>query len=128
LTIKSIVSKMKTKSWIISQNRTVSETFAVIHKMDIMISMRLHALIFAAYLNVPFVGISYQPKVDGFLEYINQPSAGNVKEINFERLRSKIDNVLQNHEPIKTALETSVESLINKARENSKYAIELISE
>ncbi|HEX2927354.1 MAG TPA: polysaccharide pyruvyl transferase CsaB [Ruminiclostridium sp.] len=128
LTVNNIISKMKTKSYIVSQNHTVAETFGVIHKMDIMISMRLHALIFAAYLNVPFIGISYQPKVDGFLEYINQPSAGNVKELNFERLRSKIDNVLQNHEPIKAVLETSVENLINKSRENSNYAIDLISE
>ncbi|AEY67754.1 polysaccharide pyruvyl transferase CsaB [Clostridium sp. BNL1100] len=128
LTIKNIIAKMKTKNYIISNNHTVPETFSVIHKMDIMVSMRLHALIFAAYLKVPFMGISYQPKVDGFLEYINQPSAGNVKEITFERLRSKIDNVLQNREPIKAVLESSVEGLISKARENSHYAIELISD
>ncbi|ACL77177.1 polysaccharide pyruvyl transferase CsaB [Ruminiclostridium cellulolyticum] len=127
-TIKNIISKMKTKNHTISNNRTILETFSVIHKMDIMVSMRLHALIFAAYLKIPFIGISYQPKVDGFLEYINQPSAGNVKEISFERLRSKIDNVLQNREPIKAVLESSVENLICKARENSGYAIELISE
>ncbi len=127
-TIKNIISKMKTKNYIISNNHTVLETFSVIHKMDIMVSMRLHALIFAAYLKVPFIGISYQPKVDGFLEYINQPSAGSVKEINLERLRSKIDNVMQNREPIKAALESSVDNLICKARENSHYAIELISE
>ncbi|WP_024832263.1 polysaccharide pyruvyl transferase CsaB [Ruminiclostridium josui] len=127
-TIKNIISKMKTKNYIISNNHTVIETFSVINKMDIIVSMRLHALIFAAYLKVPFIGISYQPKVDGFLEYINQPTAGNVKEINFERLRSKIDNVLQNREPIKAVLESSVEELICKARENSLYAIELISD
>ncbi|EPR08011.1 polysaccharide pyruvyl transferase CsaB [Ruminiclostridium papyrosolvens] len=127
-TIKNIISKMKTKNYIISNNHNVVETFSVIHKMDIMVSMRLHALIFAAYLKVPFMGISYQPKVDGFLEYINQPSAGNVKEITFERLRSKIDNVMQNREPIKAVLESSVEGLISKARENSHYAIELISD
>ncbi len=127
-TIKNIISKMKTKNYIISNNHNVLETFSVIHKMDIMVSMRLHALIFAAYLKVPFIGISYQPKVDGFLEYIEQPSAGSVKEISLERLRSKIDNAIKNREPIKAVLEDSVENLISKARENSNYAIELISE
>jgi polysaccharide pyruvyl transferase CsaB len=128
LAINNIISKMKTKDYIISKNRTVTETFAVINKMDVIVSMRLHALIFAAYLNVPLIGISYQPKVEGFLEYIHQPSAGNVREIDFEHLRSKIDNVLQNRETVKAELKISVEDLVNKARENSNYAIKLISE
>lgn len=128
ITIKNIISKMKTNGYIISDNHSVSETFAIIKKMDIMIAMRLHALIFAAYMNVPILGISYQPKVEGFLEYVNQPSVGNVKEVTFEKLRSKVDYILQNRNIIKTELEKSVEDLISKSEENSRLAIELISE
>jgi len=128
VTIRNIVSKMKTSSYIISDNYSVSETFAVIRKMDIMIAMRLHALIFAAYMNVPLLGISYQPKVEGFLEYVNQPSAGNVKDITFESMRSKVDFILQNRDAIKIDLAKSVETLVNKASENSRLAIELINE
>lgn len=128
VTIRNIVSKMKTDSYIICDNHSVSDTFAIIRKMDIMIAMRLHALIFAAYMNVPLLGISYQPKVEGFLEYVNQPSAGNVKNITFDIMRSGVDSILQNRDTIKIDLAKSVETLINKASENSRLAIELINE
>ena len=126
-TIKSIVSKMKTDSYIISDTHSVSETFAIINKMDIIIAMRLHALIFSAYMNVPFIGISYQPKVEGFLEYINQPSVGNVKDLSFEELRVKVNYVMQNKELIKDELSGAIEALINKSEDNSRLAIELIN-
>ncbi|HEY5583506.1 MAG TPA: polysaccharide pyruvyl transferase CsaB [Ruminiclostridium sp.] len=128
ITIRNIVARMKTDSHIISNNHSVSETFAIIRKLDIMIAMRLHALIFAACMNVPFIGISYQPKVEGFLEYINQPSAGNVRDITFDIMRSKVDFILKNREAIKSDLAKSVETLITKAEENSCLAIELINE
>jgi L-malate glycosyltransferase len=128
LTIQNIVSRMKTDGYIISDNRSVSETFAIIRQMDIMIAMRLHALIFAAYMNVPILGISYQPKVEGFLEYVNQPSVGHVKDITFDIMRSKVDFILQNRETIKVDLAKSIEILVNKAEENSRLAIELINE
>ncbi|PYG87994.1 polysaccharide pyruvyl transferase CsaB [Ruminiclostridium sufflavum DSM 19573] len=125
-TVRNIVSKMKTDCYIISDRHSVSETFAIIKKMDIMIAMRLHALIFSAYMNVPFLGISYQPKVEGFLEYVNQPSAGNVKDLSFENMRSKVDHIMQNKASIKAELAESVEALVSKAEENSRLAIELI--
>jgi len=128
VTIQNIASKMKTDGYIISDNHSVSETFAIIRKMDIMIAMRLHALIFAAYMNVPILGISYQPKVEGFLEYVNQPSVGNVKDITFDNMRPKVDLILQNRETIKAELAKSVEALVNKAEENSRLAVELINE
>ncbi|OPX45468.1 putative glycosyltransferase EpsF [Ruminiclostridium hungatei] len=126
-TIQNIVSKMKTNGYVVTNNHSVSETFGIIKKMDIMIGMRLHALIFAAYMNVPLIGISYQPKVEGFLEYIGQPSAGHVKDITFEALRTKIDQLLLNREEVKKELEKSVDILVAKADENSRLAIELIS-
>ena len=41
-------------------------------RMQLLVSMRLHALIFASGLGVPLVGIVYDPKVSGFLEYLGQ--------------------------------------------------------
>lgn len=127
-TIQNIVAKMHTEGRIITKHHTISETFAIVRKMDIMIAMRLHALIFAAYMNVPLIGISYQPKVEGFLEYIDQPSVGHVKDITFEKLRSKVDEIMQNRDSIKKELGKSVDILVSKAVENSRLAIELISE
>lgn len=39
---------------------------SLIGNLDLLIGIRLHALIFAALMHVPFIGISYDPKIDSF--------------------------------------------------------------
>ena len=42
---------------------------------QLLIGMRLHALIFAAVMERPFVAISYDAKIDGFVKDINGVTA-----------------------------------------------------
>lgn len=127
-TITNIVEKMNTSEILVTKNQTVAETFGIIQRLDVMIAMRLHALIFAASVNVPLIGISYQPKVEGFLDYINQPFVGHVKNITFENLRSRVDEILLNIEAAKIELAKNVDCLKYKAEENANLAYELIKE
>jgi polysaccharide pyruvyl transferase WcaK-like protein len=48
---------------------------------DLMIAMRLHALIYAATQHVPMVGISYDPKIDQFLHRLGQAPAGSTEQL-----------------------------------------------
>ena len=47
--------------------------------MKVVVSMRLHALVFSASQGVPLVGVVYDQKISSFLSYIGQdlcPGAG----------------------------------------------------
>ncbi len=48
------------------------DTIALFARMEVMLSMRLHALIFAAGHGVPLVGAVYDPKVSAFLDELEQ--------------------------------------------------------
>jgi len=61
--IQNITSKMKNKSFVITNKPTVSEMLGIIGKTQMLIGMRLHALIFAASLGIPVVGMVYEPRL-----------------------------------------------------------------
>jgi polysaccharide pyruvyl transferase CsaB len=121
-----IASKMNGDAYIIKNKYSVPETIGIISKMDILVGMRLHALIFAACQGIPVVGLIYEPKVEGFLKSINQPSAGHVKDLDYDNLTGLIEKVLKDKENISKQLVGISESLKKKAIENAKIAIDLL--
>ena len=67
-------------------------TVGLISRMEAVVSMRLHALIFAASQSVPVVGISYDPKVRAFLDYVGQDdNCVSFEEAELSRLCRMID-------------------------------------
>jgi polysaccharide pyruvyl transferase CsaB len=63
----------------------------VLARMQGVVSMRLHALIFAAGQGVPLAGVVYDPKVSAFLRYIGQELFVDLDGLTEEALRSLID-------------------------------------
>ncbi len=51
---------------------STAETISLFARMEIVLSMRLHALIFAAGHGVPLVGAVYDPKVSAFLDELEE--------------------------------------------------------
>ena len=64
--------------------------------MNVNIGVRLHALVFSALMNVPTVGISYEPKIDGFLEMINMTPVCTYENISVEKILEKVDSFMEN--------------------------------
>lgn len=63
-------------------------------KMHVVVSMRLHALIFAAGQGIPLVGVVYDPKVSGFLDYLDQKRYMDLAEVTEEALLEQICDAL----------------------------------
>lgn len=60
-------------------------------RMKIVVSMRLHALIFAAGQGIPLAGVVYDPKVSSFLRYIGQENFAGLEGLTAETLQDMID-------------------------------------
>ena len=63
-------------------------------RMQAVVSMRLHALIFAAGQGIPLAGVVYDPKVSAFLRYIGQENFQNLSSLTLERLKAMIDQAV----------------------------------
>ena len=66
-------------------------TIGVLSRMQVMVAMRLHALILTAGRGIPMVGIVYDPKVNGFLRYIGQDLFIPLEKTDFAGLKECID-------------------------------------
>ncbi|WP_312938910.1 polysaccharide pyruvyl transferase CsaB [Oscillibacter sp.] len=67
-------------------------------RMQVVVSMRLHALIFAAGQGIPLVGVVYDPKVSSFLRYIGQDLFVDLEEASSGQLCAMIDKAVERAE------------------------------
>jgi polysaccharide pyruvyl transferase CsaB len=112
--------------YVISQKYNVEEIMGIIKEMEIIVAMRLHSLIYAATQQVPMVGLSYDPKVDGILRSIGMDYICNVEKLVYDDLIEKIDCVWNNRNDIKEDLKRQNEELKNKALSNVTMALDLL--
>jgi polysaccharide pyruvyl transferase CsaB len=127
IVIESVVSKMKGKGYVIRKKYDVSQTMGIISKMEFLIGMRLHALIFAASLGIPIIGLVYEPKIEGFLQYVNQPSAGYVQHLEFDKLKELVDEFWHKRFEIAEQLKKDIIILKQKAFDSARIAVDLIT-
>lgn len=95
---KIIMHKMKHEdSAVLMPNRYLpSEILGTMGLMDVNIGVRLHSLVFSAVMNVPTIGISYDPKIDGFLEMINMTPVCTYEDISVEKILDHVDSFMEN--------------------------------
>ena len=91
-------------------------------KMQVVVSMRLHALIFASSVAAPLVAVSYDPKVTGFMHYIGQKHCVRFEDVTKENLCALIDGALHDVDAY------SVEKLRTLAAQNEEIAKKLLEE
>lgn len=63
---------------------TTEEFLSIIANFKLLVGMRLHALVFAAVMQVPFLAISYDPKVDAFVKAVDGVLAGTISSLREE--------------------------------------------
>lgn len=102
------------------------ELIGIIGRMDMVIAMRLHTLIYSSIAVTPMLGLIYDPKVKGYLDYIGQYAAGNVESIESSEINDKVDMVMSNYEAEKRNLNSKMLNMKGLARENVKLAYELM--
>lgn len=88
---RAVAQKLRCEHLVLSAGTNGAEILALVRRMSLVVSMRLHTLIFASGQGVPMVGVVYDPKVSGFLDYLGQDLYLPLQEVTAAALDDLID-------------------------------------
>ena len=91
----AVCSGLSMPRFIIRDPMPADIAIGMMKRMTAVVSMRLHGLIFAAVAGVPIVGISYDPKVNSFMDCMGQELCLDFNDLDPEKLRDMTDRAVE---------------------------------
>ncbi len=125
---ENVASLLNTKNVILTERLFIDDMLSVIGNFDLAIGMRLHMLIYSAKCSVPIIGISYDPKINAFMDYAKQDRCVFAENIDENELIKNASEIFANYEKIKGELILTAEKMTELAGENLSFALSLLQE
>ncbi|UFJ39137.1 polysaccharide pyruvyl transferase CsaB [Brevibacillus humidisoli] len=113
---------------LLEQPVSFHEIMSVLKQCDYVVGMRLHSLILACVLNIPFTGISYDPKIDRFVERAGMPVAGHIRDLTSETLLPLLADRLVNLERERGIVAHHSRLLAEEALKSSKLVLQALAQ
>lgn len=121
-----LASQMNVPAAVVAAKLSPSQMLAVVGQMSLVVGMRLHALMFAASMGVPMMGIAYDPKVESFLHVMKQKDILSIDDLTATDLEGRILDVWEHRDIMVKEAVVEVEKLRTAALENADLACSLI--
>lgn len=125
-TCLQVASLVPGETKVLSGNYHPTNYLSLIGQLDFLLGMRLHALIFAARMGVPLLGISYDPKIDRFLELAGGQPGVPVETVELSSLWSLLEKTWNDKIAISQQLPREIQTLEEKALENARLVWQLV--
>jgi polysaccharide pyruvyl transferase CsaB len=118
---------MKREAQILKENYSPTETLDLYKTVDLVLGMRLHALIMAAVVEKPLVPISYDPKVDSFMKLLDIDNSLQINNLHTQELINSIETTWKNKEKIVQDLKEKTVILRQQAIKPTEMVMELLT-
>lgn len=99
----------------------------VISRLKAVVGMRYHSNIFSAKMGIPFVSVSYEQKMQGFMQkagLIDYCLA--IGDLSFDSLKEKFDAMMQNYDSYRERLGQQKETFRKEASRTTELVCELL--
>ncbi|MBH5320598.1 polysaccharide pyruvyl transferase CsaB [Paenibacillus sp. GSMTC-2017] len=93
---------------------------------DVLLGMRLHALIYAANRHVPMLGLSYDPKIDQFLNRLGLKAIGSTEALDAEAFADAFCQLLDGPEEWRAKHGAAIEQLKQQAKRPAQQIVQLL--
>ncbi len=115
-----IMKLMNERAHVIKGIYNPKELMSIIKRINLLVGVRLHSLIFAAAVGTPFCGLSYDPKIDGFLKMFEMEPIGYMDNLDLDTLCSKVEELWANRESAGKKINEKVIKLSANIKEHNR--------
>lgn len=116
---RKIASLIGARAFLPKERLEIEDVIGIVKGAKLNCAMRLHALIYSVSKCVRTVALRYDPKVDGFMEYVGLKNIVNVENLTEKELYATLNSAFSQNPP-------DCERLVKKAEENTFAAIRLL--
>lgn len=124
---RELAGMLKAEPVILEEQLLPSEFLVLFQRFDLVLAMRLHALIFAATQGVSMQGIGYDPKVDAFLARLGLVSAGKPGELEATDLARQVFESWKHREKMRAGLLQKSSELKQAALQTADNVLDLLT-
>ncbi|MFZ5969473.1 MAG: polysaccharide pyruvyl transferase CsaB [Bacillota bacterium] len=124
--LDEIQDLMKNKGIFIKNRYDIHEMLGIVGNLDLLIGVRLHSLIFAAVMNTPMIALSYDPKINSFMDSLNMETLCHIEDIVWQDLLDEVKTKWHEREKLKKALSSRVAELCSKLQINENIVSRLL--
>lgn len=126
--IEEIESRLGNDVCCIKHKYLTDEMLSIIGNMDVLVGVRLHALIYAAIMEVPMIAISYDPKINSFMHSMDMKAMCSMYDFKNNFFMEEFGKTVTCAETIKKMVRSRIEVLIKKLGKNEELIQELMKE
>lgn len=124
-----IYKRLKSKYdniYLVEEYLHIERYLSLVGNMDVMLSMRLHGLIFATLMGAYPIGISYDPKIDGFMKELDRIQNHYVEDFKGVEVSNDIIKSLDNLERLKAETDKYLEKFYYLTDRHNNAVIEVL--
>ena len=122
---QSVLELSKSQAIVLNDEYTTGELLSIVGNLDLLISVRLHALIFAGVMGVPMIGVSYDPKIERFQDSIGDKPVADLQSVTVEKIMAEVQSKWANRKELRVKNSALLSELRRLAARNAELALEL---
>lgn len=123
---QKIMAQMQHPAYLLGGDTPPEAFIGATGRMDLVVAMRLHTMLFAAKAKTPVIGLICDPKIAYFGETLNMPSGGPVEDFDPTQMFGQIQDILAERETHQVRLAQAVTTMIQGAKENGTLLAQLL--
>ncbi|MDN5344129.1 MAG: hypothetical protein PWQ18_240 [Clostridia bacterium] len=123
---RQVARLMHNQAVVVRENMDLETLLGLMGRLQFLVGMRLHALILAAVMGVPFLALAYDPKVAAFARLVEQPVVGSLAGITCNTLAAAVREALGYREENAGKVRAAVRELRPRAQDTARLVVEYL--